>query len=32
MFGVHKGHPVCSIEEAVRSIRNELDDAAKEGY
>ena len=31
MFGSHKGHSVCSIEESMRSMRNELDDATKEG-
>ena len=31
MFGAHKGHSVCTIEESMRSMRNELDDAAKEG-
>lgn len=31
MFGEHKGHSVCKIEEGYKNLRNEIDQAAKDG-
>jgi hypothetical protein len=31
MFGIHKGHNFCTLEEASKILRGLMDDAAKNG-